>query len=1094
MPLRSADALLFACLLAGLETPCAGAKEVDFNRDVRPILNAHCMACHGGVKHAGGISVQFREDILGKGKSGEICVVPGKPEASELIRRLTTDDEDDRMPKEKPALSPEQVDILTRWVAQGAKWGDHWSFVAPVASPAPAVRKANWPRNDIDRFILARLESEGLAHSPEADRATLLRRVTLDLTGLPPTSEETAAFVADNTPGAYERAVDRLMASPRFGERWAAMWMDLARYGDSKSLGHDGTRDIWPYRDWIIAAFNADMRWDDFIVRQMAGDMLPAGQTDLIATGFHRLTKNNDEGGTIDEEYRIYAVIDRVNTTWAAFMGIQMGCVQCHGHPYDPLRDKDYYGSYAFLNQSEDSDKDDDRPTMKVAHQPSEAERLRQLIADAERQAKQDDAGAKGITWKSLKPSLATSSGKGARLTVDGSGKVQAGGERPAVTVSDLTLPLAGNRELTAVALLTGVAKGAASGRHPDGNFVVSAVEFSRVKTGAAAPNARFLRIDIPGSGKCVNVSEIELLDAQGVNLATKAKATQSSTFPGYPADIAIDGKRSSGIDNTTSTHTESNPWLQLDLGNARRLSTIRIWNRMDEGNDARILGAVVSLRDEAGKTVWSRRIALRPSSPLIELQVDRPELAVDIAKASADFEQASYPAASVITNAMPATTGWAVAPKTREPHRLTLSLAEKLILAPDEQLRVRIHHAHTKPGYEGMDLAGFSLEATDSAAALDRNRTTEERLAALRKQLAQLPAANFPFMRELPKDKRRATHLLVRGGWNTPGEKIAEPFTPATLPPMAKDLPRDRLGFARWIASPENPLTARVAVNHFWRELFGNGLVATAEDFGTMGEHPSHPELLDTLAHRFVHEMQWSPKRLIREMVLSSAYRQSSATNAKLTERDPANRLLARGPRKRLTGEMVRDQALALAGILNTEESAGPPYVPPSPGGYLRNAFTGASEVKVDTGPGRLRRSVYAYWKRLEPFATLTIFDASDRDACSARRFTTNSPLQALTALNEEILVEAQKAAAKRLAATGGKDTDRIRAGLALVGELDPDPAVTTALGKLLTQARERYRADPKLAAAAKLTEEEAAWWQVATVILNTDTALNRN
>lgn len=1084
---------MLACFLAGLDSACAAEAEVDFNRDVRPILNGHCMACHGGVKHAGGISVQFREDILGKGKSGEVCVVPGKPEASELIRRLTTEDEDDRMPKEKPALTREQIEILTRWVAQGAKWGDHWSFVAPVASPAPAVRKANWPRNDIDRFILARLESEKIDHSLEADKATLLRRVTLDLTGLPPTIEETAAFVADTSPDAYERAIDRLLASRRFGERWAAMWMDLARYGDTKSLGHDGTRNIWPYRDWIIDAFNADMRWDDFIVRQMAGDLLPAGQTDLIATGFHRLTKNNDEGGTIDEEYRTYAVIDRVNTSWTAFMGIQMGCVQCHGHPYDPIRDKDYYGSYAFFNQSEDSDKDDDRPTMKVAHQPEEAARLRQLIADTERQTRQDEAEGKGIAWKSLKPSLGTSNGKGTRLTVDGAGKVQASGERPPISISDLTLPLGGSREVTAVALLTGTDKGAASGRHPGGNFVVSAIELSRVKTGAA-PSARFLRLEIPGNGKCVNVSEIEVLDFQGNNLATKAKATQSSTFPGYPADIAIDGKRSSGIDNTTSTNTESNPWLQLDLSSASRVATIRIWNRMDEGNDARILGAIVSLRDEAGKTVWSRRIPLRPLSPLIELQVDRSEQVIDIAKASADFEQTAYPAASVLSNPMPATTGWAVAPKIREPHRLTLSLAEKLTLAADEQLRVRIHHAHTKPGYDGMDLAAFSLEMTDSPAALNRDHSTEERLTALRKQLAQLPAADFPFMRDLPANKRRETHLLVRGGWNTPGEKITEGFTPATLPPMAKDLPRDRLGFARWIASPENPLTARVAVNHFWRELFGNGLVATAEDFGTMGEHPSHPELLDTLAHRFVHEMKWSPKRLIREMVLSSTYRQSSATNAKLTERDPANRLLARGPRKRLTGEMVRDQALALAGILNVEQAGGPPYVPPSPGGYLRNAFRGSSEVTVETGPGRLRRSVYAYWKRLEPFATLTIFDASDRDACSARRFTTNSPLQALTALNEDILVEAQKAAAKRLAATGGKDEDRIRTGFAMVGELDPDPKAVAAVSQLLMQARERYRDNPKLAAAAKLTEEEAAWWQVATVLLNTDTALNRN
>ena len=1092
MPLQRAGVLALACLLGVVATCPAAEGKVDFNRDVRPILNAKCMACHGGVKQAGGISVQYREDILGKGKSGEVCVVPGNPSASELIRRLTTEDEDDRMPKEKPPLSAEQIDVLTRWVAQGAHWGEHWSFIPPVASTPPTVRETAWPRNDIDRFILARLESEGLPHAAEADRATLLRRVTLDLTGLPPSPEELDAFLADRSDDAYERAVDRLLASPRFGERWAVMWMDLARYGDTKSLGHDGTRDIWPYRDWIIAAFNQDMRWDDFIVRQMAGDMLPGASQDLVATGFHRLTKNNDEGGTIDEEYRTYAVIDRVNTTWTAFMGLQMGCVQCHGHPYDPLRNKDYYGSYAFLNQSEDSDKDDDRPTIRIPEKPAEAERLRKLIAEAEAGAAAPKATS--FAWSQLTPSQAASSAAATRLQVDAKGTVKATGERAPTSVTDLVLPLNGNRSLTAVSLQTGVAGSEPSGRHPDGNFVVSAVELARVRPGAPAPGARYLRIDIPGMGKCVNLSEVELLDPQGANLARGAKASQSSTFPGYPAEIAIDGKHSAGVDNTTSTNTEDNPWLQLDLGAERNIATVRIWNRMDAGNDARILGAVVSLRDAAGRTVWSRRIALQPSGQRIDLPVDQPEVDIPIAAASADFEQAGYAAATVLANPSPANSGWAVAPKIREAHRLTLALAEPVTLAPGESLRLRIHHAHATTGSAGLALAACAVAAAARPAALSRNQAEAARISALRKDLAKLPAADMPIMRELPPGRQRETHILVRGGWNTPGEKIAQPFTPATLPPMGKDLPPNRLGFARWIASAENPLTARVAVNHFWRELLGTGLVATAEDFGTMGEHPSHPELLDTLAHRFAHEWNWSPKRVIREIVLSSTYRHASTVTPALLERDPANRLLARGPRKRLSGEMVRDQALAISGLLNLEQTAGPPYVPPSPGGYLRNAFRGAAEVTVDTGPGRLRRSVYAYWKRLEPFATLTIFDASDRDTCAARRFTTNSPLQALTALNEDVLVEAQKALARRLAATGGDDTRRLRAGFRLVGVTQPSDAQLTALASLLADARKAYAAKPGLAKQARLTEEESAWWQVATVLLNTDTALNRN
>lgn len=1065
------------------------AEPVDFNRDVRPILNEKCMGCHGGVKHAGGISVQYREDILGKGESGEPCVVPGKPERSELIRRILTDDHDDRMPKEKPALTKAETDILTRWVKEGAKWDDHWSFVPPKPAPAPAVRTKAWVSNPIDNFILARLEQAGLRPSAPADKATLLRRVTLDLTGLPPTSEETAAFLADSSPQAYEKAVDRLLASPRFGERWAAMWLDLARYGDSKALGHDSTRHIWPYRDWVIRAFNQDMPWDQFIIRQMAGDLLPEPERDLVATGFHRLTKTNDEGGTNDEEYRTYAVIDRVNTTWNAFMGLQMACTQCHSHPYDPLRDRDYYGSYAFLNQSQDSDKQDDRPTIPFPSDPAADRRLRSAIAEAER-----TEGAKAVvatSWTELAVARSVASG-GAVLTAQPDGVIRASGPRPGSSVSEVDLRPAGLRQVAAVAIDVPAGPGRPAGRHPDGNFVLSAVEVSRIAPSAGPVAARRLRLSMPGKGKVVNVSEIEVLDAAGRNLALNAKATQSSTFPGYPASNAVNGKRSAGIDDTTSTHTEDNPWLEIDLGSPSAIAAVRIWNRMDSGNDARIVGATVALLDADGRPAWSRAIPLRPATQLVEMAVDRAETALPVVRAEADHSQDAYPASAVLANDSPASVGWAVGPRVNEPHRLTLALAETATLAPGEQIRIRLHHAHAKPGFAGMDLAAFKVRATDAPPA--GANAQPGGLAMLRQQLEKAPTVRLPVMMDLPQDKRRKTHLLVRGAWNSPGEPIAEPFTPATLHPFPKDQPRDRLGFARWIASKDNPLTARVAVNYLWQELFGTGLVLTSEDFGTMGEKPTHPELLDHLAHRLMHEWGWSPKRAIREMVLSSVYRQTSQASAELKERDPRNRLLGRAPRKRLSGEMVRDQALALAGLLNTAQTEGPPYVPPSPGGYLRNAFSGASEVRVTTDAGRFRRSVYGFWKRLEPFAVLTIFDASDRDTCATRRVNTNSPLQALTALNEEILVEAQKGFGRRLLQEAGDDAAKVRAGFALVGEADPRPeSVRAALGLLLA-SRQAYAADPELARKGGLTPEEAAWWQVATVLLNSDTALNRN
>lgn len=1066
----------------------ATAGPVDFNRDVRPILNEKCMGCHGGVKHAGGISVQYREDILGKGESGRPSVVPGKPEESELIRRILTDDHDDRMPKEKAPLSKAETDILIRWVKEGAKWDDHWSFVPPKPSPAPAVKRREWVRNPVDAFILARLEQAGLRPSDEADKATLLRRVTLDLTGLPPTAEETAAFLADTSATAYEKVVDRLLASPRLGERWASMWLDLARYGDSKAVGQDSTRHIWPYRDWVIRAFNQDMPWDQFIIRQMAGDLLPEPERDLVATGFHRLTKSNDEGGTNDEEYRIYAVIDRVNTTWNAFMGLQMACVQCHGHPYDPLRDKDYYGSYAFLNQSQDSDKPDDRPTIPFPADPSAERRLRAAIAEAEKAGPAGEPPAP--TWSGLRPERAVSLG-GATLAADGDGTVRASGARPDASVSQVDLLPGKLPRVSAVALDIPGAPGKPAGRHPDGNFVLSAVEVSRVAAAPGPVTARRLRIDIPGKGKVVNVSEIEVLDASGRNLALGAKASQSSTSPGYPASNAVNGKRSTGIDDVNSTNSQDDPWLEIDLGAARTVAAIRIWNRMDNGNDARLTGALVSLRDDAGRVTWSRRIPLRPSRQLVEMTLDRAEFALPLAAAESDHSQNSYPASSVLENPSPATLGWAVAPRMGQPHRLTLRLATPADLAAGQRLRVRLHHAHAKPGYAGMDLAAFRISATDSPAAAAPAPST---LANLRQELAKLPTVRMPVMMDLPQDKRRKTHLLVRGAWNSPGEPIAEPFTPATLHAFPEDQPRDRLGFARWIASRDNPLTARVAVNYLWQELFGAGLVLTSEDFGTMGEKPSHPELLDSLAHRLMHEWGWSTKRALREMVLSSTYRQTSRGSDELRERDPRNRLLGRAARKRLSGEMVRDQSLALAGLLNTAQTEGPPYVPPSPGGYLRNAFSGASEVRVTTDAGRFRRSVYGFWKRLEPFAVLTIFDASDRDTCATRRVNTNSPLQALTTLNEEILVEAQKGFGRRLLQEPGDDAAKVRAGFALVGEPDPRPASVRAALGLLETSRRSYADDAELARKAGLTPEEAAWWQVATVLLNSDTALNRN
>lgn len=748
---------------------------VDFNRDIRPILNQKCIGCHGGVKKGGGVSLQFEADIRVPGKSGKIPIVPGDPAKSELVHRLTTADHDERMPKEKPPLDPAQVQLIERWVKQGARWSNHWAYNAPVASPAPRTRLQGWSRTLVDPFVLARLEQESLQPSPPADKPVLLRRLSLDLIGLPPSPAEVDAFVADASPDATAKQVDRLLASRHFGERWAALWMDLARYNDSQGYEKDNNRPMWPYRDWIIRAFNQDLPYDQFVVKQVAGDLLPgATEDDLVATAFSRLTRTNTEGGTDNEEFRSYAVMDRVTTTATAFLGSTMGCVQCHGHPYDPFRQTDYYGLFAYFNTTEDADRDDDAPNLS--------------FLPPEQKARQEE----------LKKQIAELGGK-----VD------------------------------------------------------------------AAP-------------------------------AAKGKAAKAA------------------------------------------------------------------------------------------------------AKA----------------------------------------------MAPAE----------------------------------------DPKLAALRRELDALKPVRLPIMKEQAEKDRRPSHVLVRGAWNSKGDKIT-PFTPPVLGAQVKG--GNRLDLARWIASPANPLTARVFVNNVWKELWGVGLVASPDDFGTIGDHPSHQALLDTLAVKFAGEWKWSHKRLVREIVLSAAYQQASVSTPALRAKDPQNRLLARGPRTRLAAEMVRDQALAASGLL-FDKQGGPSIMPDQPDGIWKAPYSGQT-WNTTKGPEKYGRTLYIFWKRSSPFPASMVFDSAERDTCVARRLNTNTPLHALVTMNEPAFVDAAKALGKRLAAATGDDDARIHAGLRSIVAAAARAEELAAYRDLLASARRSYAAKPKLAQDADLSPEQAAWWQVAAVMLNSDRALNK-
>lgn len=737
-----------------------GTSRVDFNTEIRPILNNNCSSCHGGVKEQGGINLLYREKAVGKGKSGKPCIVPGYPEKSELMARLRSHDPEDRMPLKAPALSDEQIQKVEQWIKEGADWETHWAYVPPKNQDVPFIWSF-WPENDIDKFTYQSMKMVGLSPSEEADKATLLRRVSLDLTGLPPTPKEYEDFLDDSSGDAYEKVVDRLLASPRYGERWAAMWLDLARYGDSKGYQKDKHRDIWQYRDWVIDAFNSDMPFNQFTIEQLAGDLLPHPTVDQqIATGFHRNTNTNDEGGTDDEEFRVVAVLDRVSTTMEVWQATTMACVQCHSHPYDPFPHKNYYQLMAFFNTSADKDDNADSPLLS-------------------------------------------------------------------------------------------------------------------------------------------EVSSVQKRQA------------------------------------------------------------------------AKLLPLIKQYKDTS----------------------------------------------------------------SQEYHSLKRRL--ELVTTP----------SHT------------------------------------------------PVMREMV-DSTRKSFVFVRGNWMVHGEEVS-PNTPGILKTLPKEFPKNRMGLAKWIASPQNPLTARVLVNRFWEQLFGRGIVETLEDFGTQGAKPSHPELLDYLATRFTNEDAWSMKKLLREMVTSATYRQSAKVSDESQEKDPYNTYLSRGPKVRLTAEQVRDQALASAGLLS-DRMFGPSVMPPQPDGVwqvIRNVMT----WKAANDENRYRRALYTYWRKSSPYPSFITFDAPSRELCLSRRTRTNTPLQALVTLNDPVYLEASQGLALQMKKVKGEDLlGGLRYGYQLLTGKEPNRQRLKLLTDYYEKSIEHYRKAPKdvvklLTLPSTKTAQLAALTATANVLLNLDEVVTK-
>ena len=895
-------------------------QKIDFNADIRPILNKKCITCHGGVKRSGGFSLLFRTEALSPNESGHPAIVPGDVAASEMLRRINHPDPEERMPPESPPLPQAEIDLLTEWIEQGARWEDHWAYVKPEPIEPPMISidsvDTGWKTNGIDRFVLRTLEENGMLPSEAAERATLLRRVSLDLTGLPPTPEEVRAFREDNSPEAYEKQVDRLLASPRYGERWAAMWMDLARYADSKGYEKDGHRSVWQYRDWLIRAFNDDMPFDQFTVEQLAGDLLP-NPTDeqRIATAFHRNTMNNDEGGTDDEEFRVAAVIDRVNTTWDVWQATTMACVQCHSHPYDPIRHKEYYQFMAFFNNTADADVPSESPTLKTY-------------------TEEDQSALEDIKNWVIKH---TSSNDDKLAQAD-----------DFVQLIKITEPKL----------------------HP--------ASYDSVTNGSLQ-DSKFLNVTNGGFARIPNVT------LRGRN----------HMFVSYSAD------RSTG-------------YVEI---------------RRDRV-DGQLLGTWAVQKNEGG---WNFETTSVPITPM----------------------EGTYDIFLVF--------------RDKQSDKAVCLIEWVMFHAP-------------LPGEDQPNYARASKQLFHLMNAPEGTTTT-------------------PVMSDRPTAYRRATHVFERGNWLVPGEAV-EPGVPHAWNGMPPGASPDRLGMARWLVSEDNPLTARVAVNRFWSKLFGIGIVETVEDFGTQGFKPSHPELLDWLAQQFTYEHDWSIKKLLKQMVMSNTYRQRSTVSPELLERDPDNRLMARGPRVRLTAEQVRDQALAVGGLLS-DKMYGPSVMPPQPAGLWQVVYSGM-EWKTSEGEDSHRRALYTYWRRTSPYPSMMSFDTPSREFCVTRRIDTNTPLQALVMMNDTVYVEAARGLAQRVL---GRDSltveeatdeasvsitpeEQIKTAYALALMQEISPEKLDALRALHEEAVRYYAEHPE--EVPKLVGEEnaelAALTVVASAIMNLD------
>ncbi|MEW5978589.1 MAG: DUF1553 domain-containing protein [Acidobacteriota bacterium] len=1042
--------LCLACwcvlLLVGTNVSEGADSPVLYNRDIRPILSDTCYTCHGPdqANRKTAMRLDTQDGALAD-LGGYSPIVPGQPSKSEVFRRITAQDEAIRMPPvySDRKLTAGQIELIQRWIEQGAQWQQHWAFIRPERPVPPTVKDTRWPKNSLDHFVLHRLEQEGLSPSPEADRATLIRRVSLDLTGLPPQPSEVETFLNDSSPNAYEKVVDRLLRSPRYGERMAIRWLEAARYADTNGYQTDGERTMWRWRDWVIEAFNRNLPFDQFTIEQLAGDLLPnATMEQKLATGFNRNHRGNGEGGIIPEEYAVEYVADRVETTSAVWLGLTMGCARCHDHKYDPIKQKEFYQVFAYFNNVPErgkafkygnshpvmptptrrQQKELGRLDLKLAEAAAELERLEPRVRQAQAEWEKSLDPVRPFHW-------ATSEGLMVHFPLDGNpGELQTGG--PA-------------------------------------RFLEREGEFELGKMGLAAKldGVRYLQAG--------DVAKIGFYDKFSFSAWVFSVGGQGGAILSRTKEVPQD---------TGYSFLLSEGRLQLNLVTRWLDDALRVETESTLSSDQwhHVLVSYDGSRLASGVTFY------------VDGQIQKNHVLLD---------ELNQPFASD----EPFRIGSGGGVESRFQGLIDdVRVYDRVI--PDDEVQLLanadpLNLLATEPLSRRSPVQSRKLRTCflQENAPPDIRRVWERMKAIQRDRqnlLDQIPTTMV--MQEM--DTPRPAHLLIRGAYDRPGEEV-HPGVPSCLPPLPDDAPRNRLGLARWLVDPKNPLPARVTVNRFWQMLFGTGLVKTVEDFGSQGEAPSHPELLDWLATELV-GTGWNVKAVLKEMVMSATYRQSSNASSQVLQRDPENRLLARGPRQRLSAEMVRDQALALSGLL-MEKLGGPSVKPYQPDGLW--AELSGEDYQRDSGDSLYRRSLYTFWKRTAPPPMMMNFDAAGRETCVVRENRTNTPLQALNLMNDVTFLEAARALAQQVMLNGGQTTqDRIRHAFRVATARRPRPKEEAVLKAGWEKYVAEYRSQPKLAFKL-LTEGEypvderldpaelAAYTMVASLILNLDEVLTK-